>query len=313
KTKDWLVVAPQLASFGTGAPYINGGDVENKGMEFAFTWNDKIREFQYGANLNFTYNKNKVTRLANTEGIIHGDTDVLFQGSTESYRAQVGNPIGFFYGYQSAGIFQTQQEADEYKGAKLPGAREGDVIWVDRNKDGEITPEDRGMIGNPHPDWLAGLNLNASYKGFDLSVTMNGVFGNQIMRSYRSWSDSPKDNYTADIFDRWHGEGTSNRFPRLTTNVHTNRQYVSDLYVEDGDYFRMQNITLGYDFKKLFPRMILQQARIYVTAQNLFTVTNYTGMDPEVGYGHGKSWVSGIDCGFYPSPRTYILGVNLKF
>ncbi len=313
KTKDWLVVAPQLASFGTGAPYINGGDVENKGVEFAFNWNDRVREFHYGANLNFTYNKNEVTRLANAEGIIHGDVDVLFQGSTESYRAEVGYPIGFFYGYQSAGIFQTQKEVDEYKGAKLPGTREGDVIWVDRNNDGEITTEDRGMIGDPHPDWLMGLNLNASYKGFDLSVTMNGVFGNQIMRSYRSWSDSPKDNYTADIFDRWHGEGTSNRFPRLTTNVHTNRQYVSDLYMEDGDYFRMQNITLGYDFKKLFPRMILQQARIYVTAQNLFTITSYTGMDPEIGYGHDKSWVSGIDCGFYPSPRTYILGVNLKF
>lgn len=313
KTKDWLVVAPQLASFGTGAPYINGGDIENKGVEIALNWNDRINDFQYGANVNFSHNKNKVTRLANAEGIIHGDTDVLFQGSTESYRAQVGYPVGYFYGYKSAGVFQSQKEVDEYKGAKLPGTREGDVIWVDHDGDGEITPDDRDMIGNPHPDFNLGVSLNASYKGFDLSMTMTGVFGNQIMRSYRSWSDSPKDNYTADIFGRWHGEGTSNRFPRLSTNVHTNRQYVSDLYVEDGDYFRMQNITLGYDFKKLFPNMILQQARLYVTAQNLFTITGYQGMDPEVGYGHGKSWVSGIDCGFYPSPRTYIIGVNLKF
>lgn len=317
KTKDWLVVAPQLASFGTGAPYINGGDIENKGVEIALNWNDRINDFQYGANFNLTYNKNEVTRLANAEGIIHGETDVLFQGSTESYRAQVGYPVGFFYGYKTAGIFQNQAQIDAYvnsKGEKIqPEAVPGDVIWVDRNGDGSISPDDRGMIGNPHPDFNMGISLNASYKGFDISMTMNGVFGGQIMRSYRSWSDSPKDNYTADIFDRWHGEGTSNRFPRLSTNVHVNRQYVSDLYVEDGDYFRMQNITLGYDFKKLFPNMLLQQARIYVTAQNLFTITGYSGMDPEVGYGHGQSWVSGIDCGFYPSPRTYIIGVNLKF
>lgn len=313
KTKDWLVVAPQLASYGTGAPYINGGDIENKGLEVAFTWNDNISDFQYGASINLAYNKNEVTRLANAEGVIHGETDVLFQGSTESYRAQVGYPVGFFYGYKTAGIFQTQEEIDQYTGAKLPGTQPGDVIWVDRDGDGEITSNDRGMIGNPHPDYVLGIGLNASYKGFDLSVTMSGVFGNQIMKSYRSWSDSPKDNYTAEVFKRWHGPGTSNRFPRLSTNVHTNRQYVSDLYVEDGDYLRMQNITLGYDFKKLFPGMFLQQARLYVTAQNLFTITSYDGMDPEVGYGHGQEWVSGIDCGFYPSPRTFIVGVNLKF
>lgn len=313
KTKDWLVVAPQLASYGTGAPYINGGDIENKGIELAVDWKDHIGAFQYGVNANMAYNKNKVTRLANSEGIIHGGTDVLFQGSTESYRAQVGYPVGFFYGYQTAGIFQTQQEVDEYKGAKLDGTREGDVIWVDRDGDGEITPNDRGMIGNPHPDFLVGLGLNASYKGFDISIQMRGVFGNQILRSYRSWSDSPKDNFTADIFDRWHGAGTSNRFPRLSTNVHTNRQYVSDLYMEDGDYVRMQNITIGYDLCRLFPRTFLQKAHVYVGAQNLFTITKYPGMDPEIGYGAGQGWVSGIDLGFYPSPRTYMVGINLNF
>lgn len=312
-TKDWLVKAPQLASYGTGAPYINGGDVENKGVEVAFTWNDNISDFNYGVNLNFSYNKNKVTKLSNSEGIIHGLPDALFQGSTECYRAQIGYPIGFFYGYSTAGIFQSQEEVENYKGAKLPDAREGDVIWVDRDKNGVIDKNDQGMIGNPHPDYRLGVNLTASYKGFDFSLTMNGVFGNQILQSYRSWSDLPKDNYTSDIFNRWHGAGTSNRLPRLTSNAHTNRTYVSDLYMEDGDYLRMQNLTLGYDFKKLFPGMPLQQARVYVTAQNLFTITGYSGMDPEIGYGHSAEWVSGIDCGFYPSPRTYMVGVNLKF
>ena len=312
-TKDWLVRAPQLASYGTGAPFINGGDVENKGVEVALTWNDNISEFNYGANINFSYNKNKVTKLANAEGIIHGSSDALFQGSTECYRAQVGYPIGYFYGYSSAGVFQSQEEVDNYKGAKLPGAREGDVIWVDRDNNGVIDKNDQGMIGDPHPDCRLGVGLTASYKGLDLSLTMSGVFGNQILKSYRSWSDSPKDNHTSEIFGRWHGAGTSNHLPRLSSNAHTNWTYVSDIYMEDGDYLRMQNITIGYDFKKLFPGMPLQQARLYVTAQNLFTITGYSGMDPEIGYGHSSSWASGIDCGFYPSPRTYMVGVNLKF
>ncbi len=312
-TKDWLVRAPQLASYGTGAPFINGGDVENKGVEVALTWNDNISEFNYGVNINFSYNKNKVTKLANAEGIIHGSSDALFQGSTECYRAQVGYPIGYFYGYSSAGVFQSQEEVDNYKGAKLPGAREGDVIWVDRDNNGVIDKNDQGMIGDPHPDCRLGVGLTASYKGLDLSLTMSGVFGNQILKSYRSWSDSPKDNHTSEIFGRWHGAGTSNHLPRLSSNAHTNWTYVSDIYMEDGDYLRMQNITIGYDFKKLFPGMPLQQARLYVTAQNLFTITGYSGMDPEIGYGHSSSWASGIDCGFYPSPRTYMVGVNLKF
>ena len=112
---------------------------------------------------------------------------------------------------------------------------------------------------------------------------------------------------------RWHGEGTSNRLPRVASGTNVNWLYISDIFIEDGDYFRIQNVTLGYDFKKLFPRMPLGQARLYVTAQNLATFTKYSGMDPEIGYGADKSWVSGIDVGFYPSPRTYMIGVNLKF
>ncbi|MDR2912552.1 MAG: TonB-dependent receptor [Alistipes sp.] len=314
-TKDWLVTAPQLASYGTGAPSINGGDIRNSGVEVAFNWNDNVGEFTYGANVNFTFNKNEVTRLANAEGIIHGPNDVLMNRSEESFRAQVGFPIGFFYGFSTAGIFQSADAVANYTGAKLPDAREGDVIWVDHNGDGKIDSADKHMIGDPRPDFNLGINLNAEYKGFDLNVTMTGVFGNQIMKSYRSWPDNPKDNFTTDIFDRWHGEGTSNRFPRLSSQAHTNRQWVSDLYIENGDYLRMQNITLGYDFGEILNTGFLSQARIYVTAQNLFTITGYSGMDPEVGYGFGDDygWASGIDLGFYPQPRTWIFGVNLKF
>jgi TonB-linked SusC/RagA family outer membrane protein len=314
-TRDWLVVAPQLASEGAGAPFVNGGDIRNSGVEVGLTWRDEVGEFRYGANVNFSYNKNKITRLANEEGIFHGPADVLMNRSEESFRAQVGYPIGYFYGYSTAGIFQSQEHIDSYEGAKLPDARPGDVIWVDYDGENGITSDDKHMIGNPYPDFRFGIGLDFAWRGLDLNITMNGVMGNQIMSSQRSWPDNPKDNFTSEILGRWHGEGTSNRLPRLSTQSHTNRQWVSDLYVYDGDYLRMQNITLGYDFGQIINAGFLSQLRVYVTAQNLFTVTKYPGMDPEVGYNHGDdySWSSGIDLGFYPSPRTWIFGVNLKF
>ncbi len=312
-TKDWLVVAPVLDTYGTGAPYVNGGDVRNKGFELSLNWNDRISDFQYSATVNLAYNKNEVTRIANSEGIIHGDDNVLSNQTTEMYRAQVGYPVGYFYGYKTAGIFQTEEEIINYKGAKLDGAKPGDVIWVDRDGNGVIDDDDRGMLGDPHPDLNLGLSLSASYKGFDISLTMNGAFGGQIMKSYRSYVDYARQNYTSEIFGRWHGEGTSDKLPRLTSGTHSNWQFNSDLYMEDGDYLRMQNLTLGYDFKKLFKNLPLKQLRLYVAAQNLFTITGYSGMDPEIGYGGYQDWVSGVDLGFYPSPRTYMVGANIKF
>ena len=311
-TKDWLVTAPISGVWGLNPPAVNGGDIENRGFEVALNWNDKVGEFNYGATVNFAHNKNEVTRIANAEGIIHGDANVLSQGTTEMYRAQVGYPIGYFYGYKTAGVFQNWSQVDG-PAAKYAGAQPGDLIFVDSNNDGKITEDDRTQIGNPHPDFTMGLNLNFSYKGFDLNITGAGAFGQQIAKSYRSFADSPLQNYTTDIFGRWTGEGTSNKLPRLTSGSHTNWQNISDIYIEDGDYLKIQNLTIGYDFKKLFPTMPLGQARLYLTAQNLFTFTGYSGMDPEIGYGYDKSWVSGIDLGYYPSPRTYMVGVNLKF
>lgn len=319
-TKDWLVNAPILATAGTGAPFINGGDVENRGFEVALNWNDHIgKDFRYGINANLAYNKNKVTRIANAEGIIHGDANVLSQGTTEMYRAEVGKPIGYFWGYKTAGIFQNQAEIDAWKNGFLQKAPQpGDVKFVDNNGDGVINEKDKTMIGDPHPDFNLGFSLNLAYKGFDFSVTATGAFGQQIAKSYRSFADSPYNNYTTDIFGRWHGEGTSNKLPRLTDGSNTNWQEVSDIYIENADYVKIQNVSFGYDFKKLIPSMPLTQARLYVQAQNLYTFTGYSGMDPEIGYGssingNSNSWVSGIDLGSYPNPRTILVGVNLKF
>jgi len=313
KTIDWLVRAPVLGSYGTNAPYINGGDVDNKGIEIATNWNDRIGKVTYGVNFNVAHNKNEVTRIANGEGIIHGDANVLSQGTTEMYRAQVGFPIGYFWGYKTAGVFQNQAQIDGTKAFLQSKPQPGDLIFVDTNADGKIDTKDKVEIGDPHPDITIGFSFNLGYKGFDLNVASTGAFGQQIAKSYRSFADTKIQNYTTDIFGRWYGEGTSNKLPRLTSGSNSNWQEISDIYIENGDYVKIQNVTLGYDFKKLFTKMPFGQARLYVTAQNLYTFTNYSGQDPEVGYGGGQNWVSGVDLGFYPSPRTFLVGVNIKF
>ncbi len=311
-TKNWLVDAPIAAVYGFSAPYVNGGDVRNSGLELSIDYGKHTGEFTYGVKLNGAYNKNIVTRIANSEGIIHGEDDVLSQGTSEMYRAQVGYPIGYFYGYKTAGVFQNQAQIDK-TAAKYEDAKPGDLIWVDVNGDGEITDDDRTMIGDPHPDFTAGLNFWMAWKGFDFSITGYGAFGQQIARSYRSFFDRPTDSYTRDLLNCWSGEGTSNRLPLWTTCSDRNWSNISDIYIENGDYFKISNVTLGYDFSRLIKGSWISKARLYVSAQNLFTITKYSGMDPEIGYGFDEDWVSGIDLGYYPSARTFLVGVNIQF
>lgn len=314
-TKDWLVQAPILGIMGTGAPYINGGDVRNRGWEIALSWRDHIREFSYGVNLNFAHNDNEVLRIANSEGVIHGPSNVLANGTAELYRAEEGFPLGYFWGYKTGGIFQNQQQIDSYvnsKGEKImPDAVPGDLIFVNQNNDNVIDDGDKVMIGDPNPDFIFSFSFNLAYKGFDLNMTSNGVLGNQIAKSYRRFADRPHENYTKDILGRWHGEGTSSTIPRVNMATHINDTYVSDRYVENGDYWRISNLTIGYDFKYLWKKLPLSQARLYVTGQNILTVTGYSGFDPEVG--NGDNWAGGIDNGFYPAPVSFLIGVSLKY
>ena len=311
-TKDWLVQAPIAGVYGFSAPYVNGGDVRNSGVEVSIDYGKHTGEFTYGVKLNGAYNKNIVTRIANAEGIIHGEDDVLSQGTSEMYRAQIGYPIGYFYGYKTAGVFQNQAEVDRTS-AKYEDAKPGDLIFVDTDGDGKITEEDRTMIGNPHPDFTAGLNLWMAWKGFDLSVTGYGAFGQQIAKSYRSFFDRPTDSYTRDLLNCWSGEGTSNRLPLWTTCADRNWSNISDIYIENGDFFKVSNVTFGYDFSRLMRSNLISKARLYFSAQNLLTITKYSGMDPEIGYGFDEDWVSGIDLGYYPSARTFLVGVNIQF
>ena len=314
-TKDWLVQPPVLATVGTGAPYINGGDVKNTGVELALAWNDRIgNDFRYYINLNGAYNKNKVGNIPNEDGIIHGATgSVLYDNSGEFYRASNGEPIGYFWGYKTAGIFQNEQEISDWiaagNGVLQDDAKPGDVKYYDINHDGVINETDKVNLGNGMPKYTFGFSLGFDWKGLDFSVTANAQDGNKIVQSLRN-HPSVKAKYTTAILDRWTGEGTSNTIPRLT-NTNVNYQF-SDLFIQDGDFLRISNITLGYDFAKLLNCKYISQCRLYALLQNAFTFTNYDGMDPEIGYGN-SGWVAGIDYGYYPRPRTFLFGVNLKF
>jgi len=312
-TKDWLVQPPILATVGTGAPYINGGDVVNSGVELGLSWRDAIGDFNYFVNVNGAYNKNKVGNIPNEDGIIHGSTNMLYDNSSEFYRASNGEPIGYFWGYKTAGIFQSDEDIAEWiaagNGVLQADVQPGDVKYYDINHDGVIDDNDKVNLGNGMPDFTYGFSVGFDWKGLDFSVTANGQAGNEIVQSYRNWT-SPKANYTKRILGRWTGEGTSNTIPRVT-NTNVNYQF-SDLFIQKGDFLRISNITLGYDFANIIKLKQISQARLYFQIQNAFTFTKYDGMDPEIGYGT-SGWVSGVDLGYYPRPRTMLVGVNLKF
>ena len=322
KTKDWLVQAPVLATAGTQGPVINGGDVKNTGVEIGLSWNDNIgKDFSYSVGGNFAYNHNKVGSIPTEDGIIHGASNQIYSNAEEFYRAENGHAIGYFWGYKTAGIFQNQQEINDWiaagNGVLQSNVQPGDTKYVDINRDGQINAADKVDLGNGLPKYTFGFNVSLSWKGFDLSANATGAAGFQIAQSYRD-PNSSQGNYSRQILDRWTGEGTSNRIPRVTYGDVGNWQF-SDLYLQDGDYIRLQNLTLGYDFKRLISWKGISKLRLYVQAQNLLTLTKYDGMDPEIGSYNGTngnssdSWVSGVDMGYYPHPRTFLVGMNIAF
>ena len=326
-TKDWLVVAPILLSYGTGAPYINGGDIENKGYEVQLSWNDKVgKDFRYNITANFSHNKNEVTRLANSEGIIHGGSNAIAQNTAELYRVQVGYPIGYFWGYEMEGIIQNEADLQDYINRNCGGDKKnslqgeslqpGDVKFVDFDGDGKVETgdDDKTMIGDPNPDFTAGININISYKGFDLGINGYGSFGQQVAKSYRQFSDHPDDNYCTDVYTKyWTGEGSTNKYPRFSDGKTANMSEISRVWIEDADFFKISRISFGYDFKRLYSKLPVQKCRLYVSLNNFICFTGYSGMDPEVGFGNGSSWASGIDCGYYPSSRSFQVGMNINF
>ncbi|WP_228530388.1 TonB-dependent receptor [Tamlana sp. I1] len=306
--KDWLIVAPILATAGADAPFINGGNVENTGVELALSYSNRIGDFNYNISANGAYNENIVGKIPTSDGIIHGETNQLYDNAPEFYRSQDGFPLWYFWGYETAGVFQTQQEINDY--GVQPNAAPGDIIYRDINDDGKISDADKKMIGDPNPDFTYGFSFSANYKAFDFSISANGVAGNQLVQSYRN--PGAFDNYTSAILDRWTGAGSSNTVPRVTED---GRNYAgfSDLYIQDGDFLRINNFTLGLDLAKLRTSkpLFAKELRVYVSVLNLYTFTKYDGMDPEVGFGTGGT-SSGVDVGYYPRPRTLMMGLNVK-
>jgi len=319
-SKDWIVQVPVKAITGISSPmpYINGGNVINKGIEFELGYTKTIQDWKFNVKGNIAYNKNKVTDIPNDEKIIHGSSS-LFNQAAEVCRVQEGYPIGYFWGYKTGGIFQTKQEIDNYihNGSLIqPDAKPGDVKFVDLNHDGKIDDLDKTILGKGMPDYIYGLSLSASYKGFDFSLNLQGQIGNQIVQSYRdpgNWYA----NYSTEILGRWTGPGTSNKIPRVTfgNDPNQNMSKISDLYVQDADFLRVKSINIGYDLKKLLLSNVpIQQCRVYLSGTNLLTFTKYNGLDPEVGFSGGyDNFSSGIDVGFYPTPRTYLIGINVTF
>lgn len=336
---DWIVpvTVPGITGIegiSTINPYQNGGNIVNKGEELQVGYYKNLGDLHITIQANFAHNTNKVTDVPG--GVILGQTSVLTNGSASFYRVEDGYPIGYFYGYKTDGLFQTQAEVDNYvnsKGDKLqPSAKPGDVKRVDLNGDGVIDENDKTKIGDPNPHYTYGLNINLAYKGIDLSVNLYGSGGNQIFQGYRdvgrSYVNSP-----AEDLNRWHwvdknnngivdpGEGIGNTIPRVTAGKDANLNWrtISDLYIKPGGYMRVKSVNLGYDLKTLIRKLPVDKLRIYVSATNLLTFTKYDGLDPEVGYGSFYNsngvltdpYASHIDLGFYPTPRTYLVGVNV--
>ena len=316
-SKDWIILAPVPSTAGAEPPFRNGGDVKNRGVELALSYANNIGDFQYNVGVNGAYNDNKVGNIPTPDGIIHGEDNQLFDNSPEFYRAQSGYPLGYFWGLQTNGLFQTQADVNAYSidgNLVQPNASAGDVRYVDQNNDGVINNADKVEIGDPNPDLTYGFNIGFNYKALDFTLSGNGVAGNQIVQSYRNQANQFA-NYTTDILDRWTGANTSNSTPRVTLD---NRNYTnfSDLYIKNGDFLRLSNLTIGYDLAKAADDFVIQKLRIYASALNLYTFTNYDGMDPEIGYGistDNYSFSSGVDLGYYPRPRTFLLGLNVIF
>ena len=297
-TKDLLTSVPGLS--GTVPALQNTGEIRNRGFELAASYSDKIGEnWRYGVSANLTTIDNEVVSLISKDySIINGVS-----------RVSEGYPIGYFYGYKVAGVYQNETDIETSAPNQVASVKPGDLKFADVNGDGIISEKDRTMIGNPTPDFTYGFSVNLGYKNFDLSVDMMGVYGNEV---YRNWDSSAyaQFNYRTGHLNRWHGEGTSNWDPILDPSRSVNLE-ASSYYVEDGSFFRIRNIELGYTFNpRLLNRIKLQSLRIYGNVQNPKTWSRNTGYTPEVG---GSATAFGVDGGGYPMPVVYTLGFNLSF
>lgn len=314
-TRGLLLSAPIPDFIGNAPPVINGGTVRNRGIEVETGARFLSSNWNFDVSLTGTFNKNEVTAINNEEGRLFGAS--VSTSMNNVAMAQVGLPIAFFWGYETAGIFQNQDEIEAYVSSDgnmiQPNARPGDLIFVDQNGDGEITDEDRVQIGNPYPDLTVGLNLNSGWKNWDLNMFWYGAFGQDIYTGGTRRHDLNMPNWKKSVLDRWTEDNPSTTHPRVTINdPNGNYSRPSDFFIEDGSYVRLRNISIGYTLPANLTNMIgASSLRLYTAAQNLLTITGYSGHDPEIG-SQGALNV-GIDRNIYPQARTFTFGINLDF
>jgi hypothetical protein len=295
-----------VAAPGAAGPVVNAGTVENRGLEFSIGYSDELSDdFKFNLNYNFTTLENEVLFVGNSTGVLEGGSFGI--GQDPPSRMEAGFPIGYFYGYRTNGIFQTQAEING--SPALPNTAPGDIRFVDVNGDGVIDNNDKTNIGDPIPDITMGFNMSFNFKNWDFNAYAFASIGNEIVRNYER--NLPLTNRPTYYLDRWTGPGTSNTFPRVTTGA-TNNILFSDFYVEDGSFLRLQSVQLGYTLNEsLVEKINFDSIRFYVSASNLFTLTKYRGYDPTAS--SGAPIGGGIDQGFYPNPKTFLLGANINF
>lgn len=315
-TKDILLTVPiPISSGGANDPIRNAGKIRNNGFEFNLGWMDQPNpDISYGINLIGSFNKNKVIAMGSESGSIKGGS--TNQNITTS-ETKAGYPIGGYWLISTAGYFNSQEEVDAYAkdGKKIqPAAEPGDIKFVDANNDGVINDDDRVFQGSPFPDFTFALNGNMRYKNFDLSIVLQGVLGNKIYNATRqTLEDVTKgSNFLASCLDYWTPENKNASHPRLTwDDPNRNTRAESDRYLENGSYLRLRSVQLGYTFPQTWFKGAIQHARVYINAENLFTITSYSGYSPDVNADNAN--YRGFDNFIYPTNRTFMLGLNVTF
>lgn len=319
-TDDILVRVPVPQAGGSERPpYVNAGSVENKGVELGLIYRNKIKDFNYNIGANISALRNKVVSIAQSEPILGGFG--LSDGAIT--RTEAGYPIGSFYLWEMLGIFQSQAEIDKSP-FQTVDTRAGDVKFADLNGDNKIDDKDRKHAGSPFPNFTYGVNLSCSWRSFDFSMLAQGIQGNDVYflnGNFAYETQARGFNSYADIMNRWTPTNTNTNIPKVSLDDRNGNRRASTRWIEDGSYFRIRNITVGYDLKKALKWKYTEGVRIYVTAQNALTITKYHGLDPEIqantndtrGLGLSSDLAVGIDWGTVPAPRTFIVGLKLDF
>ncbi|MDO4229255.1 MAG: TonB-dependent receptor [Capnocytophaga sp.] len=316
-TKDMLLSVPIPLYYGyeTG-PTVNIGEVNNKGIEVSINWKDNITEdFGYNIGFNISSYKNKVMSIGNGNPISGG----AYGRSFNATRTEVGESIGYFYGYKTAGVFQSQDEINNWaiqQGTDNAALQPGDLKFVDVTGDGVVNDQDRTKIGSPDPDFIYGINLGINYKNWELNAFAQGSQGNDIFNGMKLFLyQFDATNKHRDMLNSWTPTNTNTNMPRLNGNDRNNTNRTSDRFVEDGSYIRLKNITLAYNVPtNVLEKLNISNLKLYVSAQNILTLTSYSGADPEIGQITEGNYLSrGVDVGIYPQPKTFVMGLKLQF